>query len=248
MTGNAETSRGAWLPGTTGMPDMSEEMTSSMERKVDLSSTAAGLESCTEGRAYLLPTTPGFLTLVAELEGSSCWLVVGSRSICNELGIQIPGLLEPVEALARLEECWRSSTIRVGIFTDQLVGAEHACLLMEDDQETFFSTLEVVLALKYGLIPCFWNGVEFESVPETVDVRASVMDVLKGYYRTCESMEDWLPRSFQIRRGVTFRCAQSKRLARLYQSTLLLSMINHGVEESLFPLLSELASQRRRWS
>lgn len=213
----------------------------------DAKSIMGMMESCGRMEVLLLPSTLNFLDAAWELSALGGWWFVGDKAVCKELGLDHSMLTEPSEIISRMPGVGGSGKYRIGVFTDQLVEASHACLLVGSSEEAFFyPALELTLAVKYRLSVRYWSGNGFESVRQKTGVRQQIKDALDAYYAACSRSEDWTMASVQKRRSVKFRREQAKQMTRLYQSVLLLSRLSAGSDELLDSVLERLTEHRRR--
>ncbi|WP_141456319.1 hypothetical protein [Pseudoxanthomonas sp. z9] len=205
------------------------------------------MESCGQMELLLLPSTFKFLDVAWELGALGGWWFVGDKEVCKEFGLDYSMLIEPSEILSRMSGFGGSGKFRIGVFTDQLVEASHACLLMGSGEEaSFYPALELALTVKYHFSVRYWSGHGFESVRHRSGKRQEIRDALDAYYAACSKAEDWIMASVQERRSIKFRREQAKQMTRLYQSVLLLSRLDAGSNELLESVLEQLTEHRRR--
>lgn len=194
---------------------------------------------------YLVPSTASTLAAAAGWVRDAQWRVVA-------LATNLPACAEALEALTPaqfLADCRRASPAQTPrptvVFTDHFVSAEHAPLLVkQNDDDVFFPSLELIAEGQFGCAVAYWNGACFVQDVATPPGQASrVLALLRQYYQACEALgDDWLMRERQFQRSVAGRIATAKHRIRLYQSIVMLATTHEDSVQAQLPLLEALAA------
>ena len=133
----------------------------------------------------------------------------------------IAGTLEPTQLLAQLKSPALKPRLAL-VFSDQLVSAPHAPLLVRQDGRTqYLSGLEAVAHVGYGFPVAAWTGATFECAPAGCTTE-EVLRLLLRYQVACHALGDaWLARKSQQERTPAARTSQARLQLRLFHSALM---------------------------
>lgn len=166
------------------------------------------------GRHMLvLPTTTRELALLEQL---------GLRPDVDAIVGRNEHALAPAELLTRIEDKAPAPDARVLVFSDQLVSAVDAPLLVRrDGVARYVSSLEYILNAQYGYALLAINGDRLSRLPAgapAVDVLGLLVDHLEANERLGSN---WLVRELQTQRLPQDRRLQQRRRIRALRSSIL---------------------------
>jgi hypothetical protein len=189
---------------------------------------------------FVLPTTRQNLADVSQVRGVPRPVLIGDPAV-------MPEAITPAAYLARLHSDYSNSsgTARLAIaFTDQLVSAQDASILIERmGQIEFMPVLEVLARCRYAVNVHIWKGVEASHLA-TLNPH-DVLREIAAYFDACAKLGDaWLMRDRQAMRLPAPRVDQARRRLRLYQSTIYNSSPNAPLPISTLQIARRLAELR----
>jgi len=170
---------------------------------------------CGRRSAFIIPTTRGGLQLWSELIGK------GGLDLSIGRGA-LAGVLPPDQALSRIGSYAEVEGINVAVFSDQLVSAVDAPILVErDGVEIYLSSTEIILSKVYGFDLLFYKKEMMTRISSCAEV-GIILTELWDYLSACEKCDDdWMVRSMQTQRHVQFRRTAARIRAQYIRSSLL---------------------------
>lgn len=202
------------------------------------------------GVLYIIPTTAETLSAVSDAEVYAKCCVVATEYYFNHFTEGRRKPYSPVDFMRIIEDEEGAHDLRVIIFTDQFVSAEHAPLLVQENgKELFFPVLEVLAVERHGFSVACWSGnsFSFHAPSPLLNPREGVLRALLEYYEACNLLGDaWLARNRQYLRSAKGRIEEARERIRIYQSVVMLSANDQAGLQLVAPLLRDLAAVRDR--
>lgn len=207
---------------------------------------------------YLVPSTSQTLTHLPSQARKAGWIIVG---VPGRFGVsdEIMNPASFMKEIAQKEE--RDAGLRVVVFTDQFVSAEHAPLLVDDGFKEadfgkvgatstlrFYSAFELLMVFRFGYAVAPWEGARFGLADIAVSqAHDAVLMLLMRYEFACRSIGDgWLMERQQSLRDPKNRMIDARERLRRYMSTLMLSMVDEPKDRRHLIALERLIALRQR--
>lgn len=198
---------------------------------------------------HVVPTTASTLSVASSWTLAKDTYVVGDQKFLDEYGLKFGSRLHTPTQF--LETCSRAhgtgKTISAVVFTDQMVSAEFAPILVSRrDVLQFFPSLEIIAASGYGLpVHCWCGGSRWTSPVTTNQDRAPVIRAVGRYFDACQQLGvAWLMRDRQAKRQPADRIGNARRRLRLYQSIVMASSVDGSVSEAALSTFRRLVTTR----
>lgn len=165
---------------------------------------------------FVLPTTRQTLADAKKLVDLFGCIVIGDPTVLSEA-------IGPAKYLSWLLDHDAIATDAKPFaiaFTDQLVSAYHASILVQQsNQIEFMPGLEVLVSCRYATPVHVWNGDRATKL--VAQHPLTVLREVAAYFTACAALGDvWLMHDRQLMRLPLQRVDQARRRLRLYQSTL----------------------------
>lgn len=172
---------------------------------------------------HVLPSTPDTLALIREWGSAEQAPIV--------VAPLVPGCTEASRFISDLKLAHRRRPANTVIFSDQLVSAVDAPLLVEHEGKgSYCPAVELIAHLTYGFTLHVWTGRAFNTLrPPSKEV--DVLLLLLQYLSACDELgPQWLMREGRRQSCPTQRAAQARIRLRTFHSALM-----HAFQDSALP-------------
>lgn len=180
-------------------------------------------KTLSEDVIHVLPSTLDTLALIPEWRSAEQAPIVVAPLVV--------GCTDASQFLSDLKLANRRNPINTIIFSDQLVSAVDAPLLVEHDgTRSYFPAVELIAHVEYGFELHVWTGSAFNALrPPTKEV--DVLRLLFRYFSACDELgQQWLMREGRRQSCPTQRATQARIRLRTFHSALM-----HAFQDSAFP-------------